>query len=167
MGFARAAIAAAVLLSSSFTLAADSPPGPCSAAEFHQFDFWAGEWSVTSGGKLAGENTITPIHGGCALREEWRGAGGGTGTSLNAWDPRTKSWRQTWVSNRGVVLILEGGLDASGRMVMTGEGSSQDGKPLKNRITWSREEGGKVRQMWEQSDGKKWTVVFDGLYTPK
>ena len=36
-----------------------------------------------------------------------------------------------------------------------------------NRITWSRLEGGRVRQVWEQTaDGKTWTVVFDGIYIP-
>ena len=136
----------------------------CNKPEARQFDFWAGEWTVTAGGKVAGENSITLIHGGCALREEWRGAGGGTGSSLNAWDSRTKSWRQTWVSSMGPPLLLEGGVDDRGRMVMTGEGIDPKGRPVKNRITWSREAEGRVRQLWEQQGAEgKWTVVFDGL----
>ena len=33
---------------------------PCAAAEFHQFDFWAGRWEVADGdGKPAGHNRVT------------------------------------------------------------------------------------------------------------
>jgi hypothetical protein len=140
----------------------------CKEPEARQFDFWIGEWTVQADGKKAGDNSITLIHGGCALREEWRSASGGTGSSLNAWDSRTRTWRQTWVSSMGPPLLLEGGLDGEGRMVMTGEGSDEQGRPVRNRITWSREREGRVRQLWEQStpDGK-WSIVFDGLYSRK
>ena len=74
--------------------ATTKPPGgmatasvPCSAPENRQFDFWLGEWDVTTpDGKLAGTNRITRILSGCALREEWSGAGGIRGTSLNVFD---------------------------------------------------------------------------------
>jgi hypothetical protein len=59
----------------------------CSRAEYRQFDFWVGEWGVTTpNGQVAGTNRIRQIDGGCALREEWQGARGGTGTSLNIFD---------------------------------------------------------------------------------
>src|SRR5262245_49467121 len=82
---------------------------PCTSLEHRQFDFWTGEWDVTAAnGKTAGTNRITPILGGCALREDWRGSGGLSGTSLNMWDPASKHWRQTWVDDRGNVLLLTG-----------------------------------------------------------
>jgi hypothetical protein len=35
------------------------------------------------------------------------------------------------------------------------------------RITWSREADGSVRQLWESSSdgGRTWTAAFDGIYT--
>ena len=87
----------------------------------HQFDFWLGEWDVTQPtGKAAGHNRITSLLGGCALREEWTGASGSHGTSLNAYDPAAKRWRQTWVDDSGTVLVLEGQFQG-GKMTLQGE----------------------------------------------
>ena len=66
---------------------AQGTPQPCSAEEYGQFDFWLGEWEVkTQDGQFAGTNTISKIHGGCVLREEWVSASGGSGESFNMYD---------------------------------------------------------------------------------
>jgi hypothetical protein len=37
---------------------------------------------------------------------------------------------------------------------------------LKQRITWTPNADGSVRQLWETADSKgAWSVVFDGTYT--
>jgi len=139
---------------------------PCASAENHQFDFWIGEWDVTQpGGKAAGHNRITSLLGGCALREEWTGASGSRGTSLNAYDPASKRWRQTWVDDSGVVLLLEGQLQG-GKMTLQGELPGAAGRASKQRITWSPQASGTVRQHWESSSdgGKTWKTEFDGTY---
>lgn len=141
-------------------------PKPCAAPEHRQFDFWIGEWSVTlPTGKAAGRNRISAILGGCALREEWTGASGSHGTSLNAFDAASKKWRQTWVDDSGMVLLLEGGLQNE-KMVLQGELPGDDGKPAKQRITWTPQADGSVRQHWESSTdgGKSWKTEFDGTY---
>lgn len=141
---------------------------PCSAAAYRQFDFWLGDWNVaTPDGKPAGTNRITRILGGCALREEWVGAAGTTGTSLNAFDAATRRWRQTWVDDKGGVLLLEGGFQ-KGRMVLAGD-HPVDGRSVRERITWTPLPGGRVRQLWDSSKdgGKTWEVAFDGTYVPK
>lgn len=147
-------------------LLGQSPPAkPCSSSEYRQFDFWLGEWEVRGPkGNVAGTNRIEAIENGCALEERWVGRGGVTGRSLNAYRPWTKTWHQTWVGSDGLVLLLEGRYENE-RMVL--EGTSQVGGTVMNRITWSRLEGGKVRQLWEQStdQGKTWTVSFDGTYS--
>jgi hypothetical protein len=59
--------------------AASPAPPSCSTPEHRQFDFWVGEWDVAMpDGKHAGVNTITREHGGCLVREQWRGEGGMT-----------------------------------------------------------------------------------------
>jgi hypothetical protein len=138
--------------------------GPCSAPEHRQFDFWIGDWRVTTpDGKHAGDNRIERVLDGCALHENWQGASGGRGFSYNAWDRDRKLWHQTWVDRQGTLLLLEGGLQ-NGAMVLSGT----QGKAL-NRITWTPNKDGSVRQHWETSadGGKTWQTAFDGLYRRK
>ena len=133
---------------------------PCQTPEHRQFDFWVGEWNVTTpDGRVAGTNRITSIAGGCALLEEWAGAKGMTGKSLNIYDASRKVWHQTWVDSSGSLLQIEGSF--SGAAMKMGNAS--------NRITWTPLDGGGVRQVWEQSKdgGKTWATVFDGRYSRK
>lgn len=58
---------------------------PCrDSAKAGQFDFWLGEWEVFVQGEKAGENKITKEIAGCALLEDWSGANGNRGKSLNS-----------------------------------------------------------------------------------
>jgi hypothetical protein len=151
--------------SSSGTTAA-SPS--CSRPEHRQFDFWVGEWDVTTAdGRRAGTNRIRPIDGGCALREEWQGAGGGTGTSLNIFDATTGRWHQTWVGSDGLLLQLDGGMK-DGSMELAGSTVGANGARTLHRIRWTPLGGqpARVRQLWESSTdgGRTWSVAFDGTY---
>jgi hypothetical protein len=142
---------------------------PCDEPERRAFDFWTGEWAVDDpNGRLAGWNTITALFDGCALREEWRGESGHRGTSLNAWSPERRAWRQTWVDSSGLVLELEGGVRA-GAMVLEGEAAlpGGDGSVRRHRITWTPLDGvpHRVRQHWEASTPEGgWETLFDGRY---
>ncbi|HVU23985.1 MAG TPA: hypothetical protein VHE13_07655 [Opitutus sp.] len=148
----------------SFSAPPAPPPPP---AESHQFDFWVGEWTVTNPmGKHAGDSRIERIASGFGLLENWTGAGGYSGKSLNAWNAEKKVWQQFWVGSDGGVLELAGGLDAQGRMVLSGEHATTNGT-AKERITWTPNADGSVEQLWEQSTdgGQTWRVIFDGRYT--
>ena len=143
----------------------------CDEPERRQFDFWLGEWDVHDPeGKLAGRNRITALFDGCALREEWEGASGFRGTSLNAWSLHTGQWHQTWTDSSGLLLQLNGGL-RNGVMVLEGEAPlpGQCERTLRHRISWSPLEGepDRLRQHWEvvAPDGS-WQTVFDGRYRP-
>ena len=141
-------------------------PPPCTAPEHRQFDFWVGEWVVHNPkGQQVGTNHIERVEGGCGLQESWRATNGGTGRSLNFYRPATKTWIQAWVGGGGV-LVLEGVFDGR-QMRLHGESIGPKGARLRDRITWSPLDGGKVRQLWEQSpdDGKTWTIAFDGTYS--
>jgi hypothetical protein len=165
------AVAMATLpLVSSAQSSANAPrPAPCSGAEHRQFDFWAGEWDVTGrNGNPAGTNRIRVVHGGCALQEEWSGAGGFTGTSINAFDPSTRRWHQTWIGSDGVLLRLDGGLK-DGSMELSGTTEGANGTRTMHRIRWTPLGGQPVRlrQLWESStdSGRTWSVAFDGTYS--
>lgn len=146
-------------------VAAQADAAPCATAEYRQFDFWLGDWEVRNpAGELVGRNTITSRLDGCALHEHWRGASGSVGESLNAYDRRTGTWHQSWVSAAGMVLRLEGAW-RDGSMVLEGQ-LIEDGTFQLQRITWTPAGDGSVRQVWEQSadGGATWTTAFDGIY---
>lgn len=162
--------ASALMLMPTVEVASAQSPAPpaCTAAEHRQFDFWVGEWEVTApNGNAAGVNRITAINGGCALREEWTGARGFTGTSLNAYDASSGRWHQTWIGSDGVLLLLDGAL-RDGTMELAGVTVGRDGAKTQHRIRWTPLGGSpaRVRQLWESSSdgGKTWAVAFDGTY---
>ena len=139
---------------------------PCTDPEYRHFDFWLGEWDVTSAGSSSSAtNNISAEHGGCVVLEQYN-AGGFTGMSINFYDSNDSHWHQTWMSNAGAALYLKGGLE-DGSMVMSDKGLVEN--DTINRITWTPNEDGSVRQHWETStdDGESWTTAFDGLYTKK
>jgi hypothetical protein len=160
---------AAVLVGLSSAAGAGSTSAPlspsCSAAEYRQFDFWIGDWEVTANGKVAGVNRIERILDGCGLLESWTGASGYRGNSLNFYDASRKRWHQTWTDTSGLALALDGAL-AGGNMVLSGTRfDTERQQTVHDRITWTPNADGSVRQLWEAStDGKSWSTVFDGLY---
>jgi hypothetical protein len=160
---------AALLLAPLPALAADPKPAPCSSEQHRQFDFWVGRWDVTLGqGKPAGRNDIQKILGGCALLENWAGAQGGTGKSLNFYDAVDGLWHQTWIDGNGGALFLSGKF-TDGAMRLEGERPATPKQPaIRHRITWTPLPDGAVRQLWESAPPGKddWTVQFDGVYRP-
>jgi hypothetical protein len=157
---------AAVGLTVSARFADAQAPKPCSASEYRQFDFWIGNWDVFSpDGKLAGHNRIDRIEGGCGLQENWSGAGGGTGRSINTYLPADKQWHQFWLGSGGGVLNLAGTFDGHS-LTLRGTSTGVNGAVIHNRLSFTPNSDGTVRQFWEISrdDGKTWTVSFDGKY---
>ena len=149
-------------------LAQAAPMPDCTAPEHHQFDFWIGHWSVTANDKPAGDSHIESILDGCALLENWTGASGFRGKSLNAWNRDLGQWEQYWVDQTGNRLLLHGGW-RDGAMVLEGRKDKPDaatGIVGRERITWTPAADGSVRQLWESSadEGKTWQVQFDGRY---
>jgi tetratricopeptide (TPR) repeat protein len=146
-----------------FTALVD-PLRPCQAPEFGQFDFWIGDWDVTSPANPGGvsRNRISRINGGCTLREEYVTPMGYEGTSLNFYDAARKVWHQTWIDNQGQPLYIEGGFDGTSMVLAT----TADPQNVQ-RITWTPLPDGRVRQHWESTTdgGKTWSTVFDGYYS--
>lgn len=156
------------LLAVVMLLAADIAPAiesPCSDLAYRQFDFWIGHWQVSvQDGRKVGENLITPVQGGCALREQYTGAGGYAGESLTAYDARRKLWHQTWVDTAGQVLVLQGARVGTD-IVLEGASETPSGQSAAHRIRWTPLDDGRVRQHWERRTGSTpWETVFDGYY---
>lgn len=148
---------------------ADVNARPCELLpEYRQFDFWVGEWDVTAGGQKAGENRIDKLVQGCMLLENWTSAGGGSGKSINYFDPGKRKWIQVWMDSGGELIEVEGEL-VDGAMDFRGKHTYRDGRIEPYRMKFTPLSGGKVRQFIEQSkdDGETWYVWFDGTYSPK
>ena len=72
------------------------------------------------------------------------------------WDAARGVWHQSWVTNRGTLLLLNGRLEG-GRMVLTGSEKTTDGKASLLRGIWWVE-GKDVREKAERSTdgGNTW-----------
>jgi hypothetical protein len=66
------------------------------------------------------------------------------------------------------VLLLDGRFE-NGAMRLEGRSPTAGGGEQIDRITWTPNPDGSVRQHWEQSTdgGKSWQTAFDGLYRKK
>ncbi len=145
-----------------------SQPAPCAASEHRQFDFWIGQWAVTTpDGQAAGTSRIESVLGGCALLEHWTSARGGGGKSLTLYIAADQQWNQTWVDAAGNRIVFTGGLEGT-RMVLGSRSTAAGGKDVRSELSWMPEPGGAVRQVWRQSTdgGATWATTFDGLYRP-
>jgi len=143
-----------------------NPRAWCPEPEARQFDFWLGEWDVTGpDGTVYGTNSITRDMNGCMLVERWQSASGGTGTSINFFDPTIDGWRQVWVNPAGGNIMCEGGIE-DGAMVLRGRNTARDGTSERYIMTFTPLDDGRVRQFVQQSkdDGETWYTWFDGYY---
>lgn len=179
-GTAVAALAALCALAVGTTQAQDAgddqprerPVPACTteASPHRDFDFWVGDWEVfdPESEKKLGDNRVTLRENGCLTVEEWTGAGGGTGMSMNFHDPLHGAWRQVWQSAPGFIDYT-GGLDEQGRMLLEGMlHSNARGTKVPFRGRWTPMEDGTVLQeFWQRDDSGEWQNWFRGLYRPR
>jgi hypothetical protein len=159
--------AALIALASAIGTARHDPA--CSAPAYHQFDFWIGDWDtydMANPDSIVARNHVAPMLGGCALREVYEQNDGLRGESFSAWDAGRGMWHQSWVTNSGTVLLLDGGLK-DGRMVLTATEHHRDGSTSLLRGIWWQD-GTNVREKAERSKdgGKTWTTAFDIVFRP-
>jgi len=152
--------------------ASQAPAGPPTVcvndADRHRFDFWIGEWDVTTpDGKHAGNSVIESVSGGCAILENWTGGHGGKGKSLNAYNPAIKQWQQYWIGQDGQVAEYRSSeFDGKSLAFFI----KDDAKPLVlHRLTFTPIDAATVRQHSENSDdgGKTWKTEYDLYYHRK
>jgi len=152
------------------TPAAAKPAAPnCSdAAEYHQLDFWIGDWdtfeSDPPGGPSVARARVDPIVQGCAIHELYEQNDGLIGDSILSYDPARKHWQQTWVTNRGSIMVIVGNFK-DGALVLEGEMHLKDGKSVMQRITW-KAQGNGVREsaVLSKDGGRTWAPAFDVLF---
>lgn len=143
-------------------------PAPCTALEYHQFDFWVGDWDafdVDTHSKDA-HVRVDRILDSCVLREDYQGTNGHKGQSFSIYDATRKVWHQSWVTNRGELLTIEGKFE-DGAMVLSGTDLTADGKHRQVRGTWKAVKDGVRESAVTSTDGgKTWQPWFDLLFRP-
>lgn len=80
------------------------------------YDFWVGEWDLTwqdpNGGTGKGKNVIEKILDDKVIQEHFTALEGAykgmKGTSISVYNPRQKTWHQTWQDNQGSNLVFNG-----------------------------------------------------------
>ena len=145
-----------------------SRSAPCSAPDFRQFDFWIGDWDAFDIGKLAivAHARVDPILDGCVLREDYQSTTGLKGQSFSLYDPSRKVWHQSWATNRGQLLVIEGRLEA-GEMILAGQDRTADGKERRVRGSWKPMNGGVRETAVISTDaGSTWQPWFDLVFRP-
>ncbi len=142
---------------------------PCETSpQSRQFDFWVGSWEVrTPDGQLAGTNQIQRILAGCALLENWKGAKGMSGKSINTFNQYKGKWQQTWVDDAGDITEFVDGEYKDQVMRFQAETKSAGGKTVLRHLSFFNLGADKVRQFSEQSidGGKTWSAEYDLTYT--
>lgn len=162
-----AIVAALVFLQRQQGLPQSAPKAsPCAAPEYHQFDFFVGDWDafdIDKPGTVVARNRVDSILEGCVVLEDYEETSGHHGQSFSIYDATKKVWHQTWVTNRGELLLLDGEF-RDGPMVLIGH-DIHEGKPREVRGVWKAENGGVRETAVESFDGgKTWNSWFDLMF---
>lgn len=143
-------------------------PEPCrTSPDRRRFDFWLGEWNVeTPDGQPAGHSVVQEISGGCGLLENWTDLRGGTGKSLNAFNPALHRWEQFWIGQYGAVTEYRDSEWHGDTLVYRAESVNPAGHPVLLRLSFNARPDGSVRQFGEASTdgGKSWNTSYEFFY---
>lgn len=152
------------------TASAGIGDSPCDAPEFRQFDFWLGDWDVSSAadGIHRGSSHVSREMGGCVIWENWTSAKGPYfGKSYNTWNPNLKRWEQYWVDTSAGVMFFHGQLKNDVMDYWTDDVSQAAGGTLLRHLQFFNLGPDKVRQFSQRSNdgGHTWHTEYDLIYT--
>jgi tetratricopeptide (TPR) repeat protein len=146
---------------------------PCAyTPENRQFDFWLGEWNVTTtqGAIPSGNSKIELILEDCVVQENWKSLNNPyAGKSYNIYNTALKRWEQYWVDNVGGNIFFYGGLKDGVMDYWTDDLPQPDGTKLKRHLQFFKLGPDTVRQFSQGSSdsGRTWQVEYDFTYTRK
>lgn len=146
---------------------------PCAyTPENRQFDFWLGEWNVstTQGAVPSGSSKIELILEDCVVQEYWKSLNSPyAGKSYNIYNASLKRWEQYWVDSIGGNIFFYGGLKDGVMDYWTDDLPQPDGTKLKRHLQFFKLGSDTVRQFSQGSSdgGTTWQVEYDFTYTRK
>ena len=143
---------------------------PCMArAESRRFDFWVGEWDVTTPqGQPAGSSSIQLLLGGCTLFENWHSLAGLDGKSLSSYNAGLGVWQQFWTDQTGRVTEYRESEWVGDTLRFTAHATMPTGA-MTLLMSFAKIDGNTVRQWGAVSmdDGKTWSSPWDLYYHRK
>ena len=168
-GHAPLALALLLLLTPT-SPAAPAAGGACGAPQSGEFDFWLGDWDVfdvAGAAPAVARAHITRILDGCVVHELYESSSGGLrGESYSIYDRTRSVWHQTWVTNRGRLLQIEGGRRED-RMMFNGSYLADDGRStLIRALWWPVRDGVRERADVSADSGRTWQPSFDLIFHP-
>jgi len=142
---------------------------PCEDPEFRQFDFWVGDWDVTSTGDSIqrGTSHISREMGGCVIWENWTSAGSPYfGKSYNTYNVNLHRWEQYWVDNSAGTIFFYGNLKDGVMDYWTDDVPQPNGEKLRRHLQFFNLSQDTVRQFRQGSTdgGNTWNVEYDLTY---
>jgi hypothetical protein len=147
--------------------AADARRAACAAPNYRQFDFWIGDWDVFDVDNPAikvARVRVEAMLNQCVLHETYEGSDGHQGQSFSIFDASRQVWHQSWVTNDGQLLIVEGGMQA-GAMILNGADRTANGKERRVRGIWKPVNEGVRESATRSTDGGvTWQPWFDLLF---
>lgn len=151
-------------------LPAPPPRTSCDAEpQSRRFDFWVGEWNVTTAdGTHVRDSSVQRIPGSCAVFERWRSAKGFAGESLNAYNAPLGMWQQFRVGQTGAVTDFRESRWVGTSLQFMAHAGSRGAERLQ-RLTITPVDANTVRQHGEVSTdgGATWTTTYDYFYHRK
>lgn len=137
------------------------------------FDFWVGDWSLTwtsaDGKTEKGTNHIVKILDDMVIQENFSdGKNSFKGTSLSVYNPRLKTWNQTWADNQGGYIHLEG-VVSEGKRIFQTQPKEVNGINVIRRMVFYDIKPNTFTWDWEQSQdgGKSWALQWRINYERK
>jgi hypothetical protein len=107
---------------------------------------------------------VDSILDGCVIHEDYQSVAGHKGESFSIYDTSRKVWHQTWVTNRGQLLTIEGNMQ-DGAMVLAGIDRTTSGDERDVRGIWKPVDGGVRETAFTSTDGgKTWKPWFDLMF---
>jgi hypothetical protein len=167
LSVARLALGVAGIFSAT-TVAGPAASGACSGPAYHELDFFVGNWVVTDKlGKQFATDRVSKEYGGCVIWEQWFGARGSHGAGYSGYVPTRHVWVQTFMDDRGTVLVFEGG-PAGASFSISGPSYPKPGAIEQNHVIFRTLPQRVVEEYWTVwDDGNKTSrVIFDGFFHP-
>ena len=116
----------------------------CADPEYRRLDFWVGDWDAYEAEdrtRAVARARVDVILGGCALHETYEQADGLVGESFTTYDAPRKLWHQTWVTNRGQLLMIDGRFQGD-HLTLEGPQGDANGQATIVRGVWMPQAGG-------------------------
>jgi len=139
----------------------------CSALSIASLTSEFGDWDAFQVGSAT---LVARVHVGgilddCVLREDYQDATGHQGQSFSVYDQSRNMWHQSWVTNRGELLVIEGTF-RDGKMVLSGVDHVKPGRTIVRGV-WKPVDGGVRETAATSTDGgKTWKPWFDLTFRP-